>query len=132
VKRLFIALLVSGIGLAAAPNFAHAQSSRVGSIMLPSGVYYPTSGKANKAKGKHGNAKRDYLDANGCKVKEETKPNGDYKYERKCKNADKNLAKARKDAEKRAGKDRNGDIYGTHPQRDDRYSALQRLGIGIP
>ena len=129
MKRLVIAVLVSGIGLAAAPNFAQAQASRVGSIMLPSGVYYPSSGKATKTRGKSGNAKRDYLDANGCKVKEQTKPNGDYKYERKCNHADKNLEKARRDAEKRAGKNRNGDIYG---RRDERYGALQRLGIGLP
>src|ERR1051325_10150844 len=53
VQRFVIALLVSGLGLAAAPSLAHAQSSGIGSILLPGGVYYPSSGKATKAKKDH-------------------------------------------------------------------------------
>ena len=150
MQRLAIALLVSGLGLAAVPSHARAQDSRIGSIWLPSGARYPTdsrapyptNGRVGKQKGNSG--KRDYIDGSGCKVKEQNKPNGDYKYERSCKHADKNIAKAQKEAAKR-----NRDIYGQYPGRNDRYPSrndggiwlpsrnnqfglLQRLGIGLP
>src|SRR5437762_272271 len=99
VHRFATALLVSGLGIGAVPAMASAQSGigSIGSILLPSvpsGVYYPTTGTAHGKK--NGNAKREYIDAAGCKVKEQSKPDGDYKYERNCKHADKNLAKAQK------------------------------------
>jgi len=95
------------LGLAVAPAAARAQTSRIGSILSPSGVYYPTPGKAKKDKGNKN--KREYIDASGCRVKEENKPDGDYKYERNCKHADKNLQKARKDLEKGKGKNKDVD-----------------------
>ena len=162
MQRLAIAILVSGLGLAAAPNLARAQNSGTGSIWLPGGARYPsndryptarndrypTNGRAAgeyRVKGNSG--KREYIDASGCKVKEENK-NGDYKYERDCKHADKNLAKARKEAQKRNrdvyGNDprrndggiwlpgrNDGGVYGTYPRRND-FGLLQRLGIGLP
>ena len=114
MHRIAIALLVSGLGLAAAPRMAHAQSTRVGTIRIP-GTYDPRVGyPQTSAKGHKGNkAKREYLDANGCKVKEETKPNGDYKLERKCHNGEKNLEKAQRKADKDYEKNRrrSGDVY---------------------
>ena len=126
MHRFATALLVSGLGIGAVPAMASAQSGigSIGSILLPSvpsGVYYPTTGTAHGKK--NGNAKREYIDAAGCKVKEQSKPDGDYKYERNCKHADKNLAKAQKSVYKKSKGVYNGDprrdvngVYGTDPR----------------
>lgn len=89
-KTISLALALTAAVVVAQP--AQAQIVRPGSggtvvVRDPSGVIVGSrtpDGRVNPNPAPGSNRMRVYRDAQGCLVKEQTKRNGDYKYERKC------------------------------------------------